>query len=231
MSPDDLVASAGAQPLLLVAALGALTLVPFAVMLVTSFVKIAVVLSMVRTAIGVPQIPPTLVVTGLSLLLTVQVMTPVARRVAASLETALTVPGDPTPEVGSEAWIARLATAAPSAAEPVRTFLRRHAHPRERAAFAGLGARLDDGDAPPSKDSFSVLVPAFVLSELKEAFQIGFIVFLPFVVVDLAIANVLMALGMQMLSPTTISLPFKLLLFVLIDGWFQIVKGLMEGYA
>ena len=119
------------------------------------------------------------------------------------------------------------------ARDPMRKFLIRHSHLKDRAMFFSMAKRLrtpEDRQGVGPED-FSVIVPSFVISELKEAFQIGFIIFVPFLVIDMVVANILMALGMQMLSPTTISLPFKLLLFVIIDGWYLITKGLVIGYV
>jgi len=123
--------------------------------------------------------------------------------------------------------------AADKAKEPVRRFLERHSHEKDRAMLLDLAKRMR-----PPKDAaeitnrdFLVLVPAFVLSELKEAFQIGFILFVPFLVLDMVVSNILLALGMHMLSPTTVALPFKLLLFVLVDGWYLITRGLVLGYG
>jgi type III secretion protein R len=123
--------------------------------------------------------------------------------------------------------------AAGRAREPVRGFLARHAHARDRAMFTDLAKRMRP---PAERDQVAdtdlmVLTPAFVTSELKEAFSIGFLLFIPFLVIDIVIANVLLSLGMHMLSPTTISLPFKLLLFVLVDGWALLARGLVLGYA
>jgi type III secretion protein R len=115
---------------------------------------------------------------------------------------------------------------------PMRDFLIKNAHLKDRDMFYKLAWRMrkpvDRADL--SDQDFSIIVPAFVISELKEAFQIGFILFVPFLVIDMVVSNILMALGMQMLSPTTISLPFKILLFVLVDGWYLITKGLLLGY-
>jgi len=116
---------------------------------------------------------------------------------------------------------------------PMKKFLTRHSHLKDRAMFFSMAKRLrqpEDRQGVGPED-FSVIIPSFVISELKEAFQIGFIIFVPFLVIDMVVANILMALGMQMLSPTTISLPFKLLLFVIIDGWYLITKGLVIGYV
>ena len=115
---------------------------------------------------------------------------------------------------------------------PMRGFLMKHAHLKDRDMFYKLAwrMRLPKDRATLTDKDWSIIIPAFVISELKEAFQIGFILFVPFLVVDMVVANILMALGMQMLSPTTISLPFKVLLFVLVDGWYLITKGLVVGY-
>jgi len=118
--------------------------------------------------------------------------------------------------------------------EPVRKFLLKHVHEKERSLFYNLSLKLrttQEDRADVKDDDFLNLIPAFVVSELTEAFQIGFIIFLPFVVIDLVIANILLSLGMFQISPITISLPFKLLLFVLVDGWHIIAKGLILGYV
>jgi type III secretion protein R len=114
-------------------------------------------------------------------------------------------------------------------AEPLQDFLRTHSHPRERQFFARSRQSAEQADAQRKEDLFS-LIPAFLISELQEAFTIGFLLFLPFLVIDLVVANILIGLGMSMMSPVTISLPIKLLLFVLCDGWFLLSKGLVLGY-
>ena len=116
-----------------------------------------------------------------------------------------------------------------SAAEPLRAFLVEHGSPELRAEFAALSRELRGG-AEVSESDLSVVAPAFVLSELKQAFQIGFLIFLPFLVVDMVVANVLLALGMQSLSPSQVSLPFKVLLFVAVDGWSLLARSLVQGY-
>lgn len=117
--------------------------------------------------------------------------------------------------------------------EPLRAFLRRNAGARETALFLDLArrSRPPDQRADVGRDDLLVLLPAFLITELAEAFQIGFLVFIPFLVIDMVVANVLLALGMHMLSPTTVSLPFKLLLFVLVDGWYLLARALVLGYA
>lgn len=220
------------KPLLMLVVLASLAMVPFIVMMVTSFVKIAVVLALVRNAMGTQQVPPNVIVTGLALILSIYIMVPVGYEVYRSAGQVINQ-GTNQPMV-SQATIKILAEGLDKAKEPVRAFLMKHVHPKERALFYNLALKLrrnEEDRAEIGDDDFINLIPAFVISELSEAFQIGFIIFLPFVVVDLVIANILLSLGMFQISPITISLPFKLLLFVLVDGWHIIAKGLILGYV
>lgn len=218
MSPGGTIAGRPADLLLLVAGV---TLAPIALVTLTSFLKISVVLSVLRHAIGAPQIPPNTVVTGLALLLTLAVMAPVADGVLAAAE-------GPWPERGVAASLER----ARQAARPLRDFLARHARPQDRETFVEVARRLaSPGRAAPRPEDFAVLAPAFVVSELRRAFTIGFVIFVPFLVVDLLVANVLLALGLTQLSPTSVSLPFKLLLFVGVDGWRLLARGLALSYG
>ncbi|ATB46804.1 flagellar biosynthesis protein FliP [Corallococcus macrosporus DSM 14697] len=233
--PDSVVNEAvnsdsfASRPLILILALAAMGLVPFALMMVTSFVKISVVLSIVRSALGTQQIPPTQVITGLAVILTVYIMAPVGTQMyrAAGLDIWAKGPG-----VFSSETVGSMLGAANKSKEPLREWLMKKVTTKDRALFFNLAKKLrqgEDRDAVES-DDFMVIIPAFVVSELKEAFQIGFLLFVPFIVIDMVVANILLALGMHMLSPTTISMPFKLLLFVLVDGWYLIAKGLVVGY-
>jgi flagellar biosynthesis protein FliP len=200
--------------------LGALALAPVVLTTLTSFLKVVVVLSVIRSALGAPQVPPNAAITGLALLVTLLVMQPVA---AESWERWREGP----PPHGVEQTLA----AAGRALEPLRAFLLRQAHPADRRAFAEVAARARPGDPAASDDrSLRVLAPAFVTSELRRAFTIGFLVFLPFLVVDLTVANVLLALGLTQLSPTAVALPFKLLLLVAVDGLGLLARGLAAGY-
>ncbi|NNE08558.1 MAG: flagellar type III secretion system pore protein FliP [Gemmatimonadetes bacterium] len=208
--------------------MGALSLAPFVLIMITSFVKISVVLSIVRNAMGTQQIPPNQVVVGLAFVLTIFIMIPVAKEVYQ--ESGISTQSQS--KIFSESSIKELFDSAKNGKEPVRRFLIRHAHNKDRALFVDLAFRLSGNEQEViDASSFQVLIPAFVISELKEAFQIGFIVFIPFLIIDMVVANVLLALGMMMLSPTTISLPFKILLFVLVDGWYLVVQGLVLGYV
>jgi type III secretory pathway component EscR len=301
------------DPALVLLTVVSLALAPFVAVMVTSFTKIVVVLSLLRNALGLQQVPPNVVINGLAIVLSIYVMYPVILDTQAAIEarkngqpppvpamvlrqqaaaraaappppaappayvspaaadaeaaeaeaaaragvrgpmfanvrdgrdepppsaaqnaaqdaaaaTAASLP--PLPEKG----VARMLAMAQAGKEPLRAFLIQHSHDAERAFFLKSAQRL----LPPgqrdqlSVNDFLVVVPAFTVSELTAAFQIGFLIFLPFLVIDLVVANILLALGMMMLSPTTVSLPFKLLLFVLIDGWAKLVHGLVLTYG
>ncbi|MEK7704565.1 MAG: type III secretion system export apparatus subunit SctR [Myxococcota bacterium] len=219
------------RPLVLLVAIAGLSIVPFVLIMVTSFVKIAVVLSIVRQAIGTQQIPPTQVITGLAIILTVYIMTPVGLDIY-NVSKEVILQQAPVRASMTDFTAEQLAAVWKQAQNPMRAFLIKHAHLKDRDMFFKLAwkMRAPRDRAELTDEDFSIIVPAFVISELKEAFQIGFILFVPFLVIDMVVANILMALGMQMLSPTTISLPFKILLFVLVDGWYLITKGLLIGY-
>ncbi|PID63637.1 MAG: EscR/YscR/HrcR family type III secretion system export apparatus protein [Gammaproteobacteria bacterium] len=199
-----------------------LALAPFAAVMVTSFTKIVVVLSLLRNALGLQQVPPNLVINALAMVLTIYVMYPVGREVMTVLDENPVV-------IESSADLLRVAD---TAKEPVREFLLEHTDALEQRFFHNTIERIQNKDdaEPVAPTDFIVLVPAFTISELTEAFQIGFLIFLPFIVIDLVIANILMAMGMLMLSPTIISLPFKLLLFVVVEGWAKLAHGLVLTY-
>ena len=304
------------SPALVLVVVVSLALAPFVAVMVTSFTKIVVVLSLLRNALGLQQVPPNVVINGLAIVLSIYVMYPVLLDTMAAIEArkngqppptpsllakpqpraiATTTDPPPPPPATSpaaadgeaaaaaaaaaraaargasfanvrdgrdeapatptaaenaaaeqaaaeqaqalpplpEKGVARLLGLANAAKEPLRAFLLQHSSNAERAFFLRSAQRL----LPPSQrdeitaDHFLVVVPAFTVSELTAAFQIGFLIFLPFLVIDMVVANILLALGMMMLSPTTISLPFKLLLFVLIDGWAKLVHGLVLTYG
>jgi len=215
-------------------AMAALSLIPFALLMVTCFVRISVVLSILRSAIGAPQVPPSQVLTGLALVLTLAVMAPTGERMLAAFAPVLPTLGAAAKvDLANDKTVAALGAAADHAKEPLRAFLVKHTGPRDRASFHALALKLRTPEerASVTDHDLAVIVPAFVTSELRRAFEIGFLIFLPFLVIDMVIANLLLALGMHMLSPTTVSLPFKLLLFVVADGWTLVVRGLLESYA
>ena len=218
------------KPLTLLVMLAALSLAPFVVTMLTSFVKISVVLSILRNAMGTQQIPPTQVINGMSIILSIYIMYPVALEIRDA--TRVYFDERTGSALMSDATSGLVKDAAASAKEPIRKFLLKHAHLKDRLLFYGLAKRMRTPEQQQNltDKSLIVVVPAFVISELKEAFQIGFILFVPFIVIDMVVSNILLAMGMQMLSPVTISLPFKLLLFILVDGWYLLARGLVMGY-
>jgi type III secretion protein R len=199
-----------------------LALAPFVAVMVTSFTKIIVVLSLLRSALGLQQAPPNVVLNGIAIVLSIYVMFPVGVQMGERI--------GPVERIGGSTQ-ALLATV-DRAKEPLREFLIRHAPVRERAFFLRTAQKSLPAEraAQLTERDFVVILPAFMVAELAAAFQIGFLIFLPFLVIDLVISNILMAMGMQMLTPTTVSLPFKLLLFVLVDGWVKLAHGLVLSY-
>jgi flagellar biosynthetic protein FliP len=205
------------QVVRLVLLLTVLSLAPSILVMVTSFVRIVIVLSFLRTAIGLQQSPPNPVLVSLALFLTLFVMGP-------TFETAWREGIGPLVEEELEESVAL-----ERAAQPFHEFMRRQVREKDVALFLEI-ARLP----PPARAEdlpFRVLVPAFMISELRRAFEIGFIVFVPFLVIDLVVACLLMAMGMMMLPPVMISLPFKIIFFVLVDGWALLVGSLVESFA
>ena len=214
------------RPIALVVALALVSLVPFVFMGVTAFVKISTVLQIVRSAIGAQSVPSNTVIMALATALTLIAMAPVGQRI---LDRAMPLVNNRSAKDDTTALVEKGIDAVK---EPMRDFLKNNASEKERTRFlvVAKNARTEVERAKVGADDLSVLVPAFVVTELTEAFAIGFLVFLPFLVIDLVVANVLLALGMQMLNPTQVSLPFKLLLFVAIDGWGLLAQALVSGY-
>ena len=214
---------AGINPLYLIAGLALLGLAPFLLMMVTSYVKIVVVTSLVRNALGVQQVPPAMVMNGLAIILTVFIMAPVAMDTKALLEEQR-FSANPKPSEMLETLQA--------VSPPLRQFLEKNTSPAILQEFMGTAQRIwpEHQRQSITRDNMFILVPAFTITELTKAFQIGFLLYLPFVAIDLIISNVLLAMGMMMVSPMTISLPFKLLLFVTLDGWLKISQGLLLSY-
>ena len=200
----------------------AIGLVPFVAMMITSYTKIVVVLGLLRNALGVQQVPPNMVLNGIAIIISVYIMAP----------------------LGMDAWdtVRAQGLATTSGAQfgqvleatqaPVRKFLDKHAQLRERNFFLKSAAAVWPAERAKALkgDDLIVLAPAFTLSELTAAFRIGFLIYLAFVVVDLIIANVLLALGLSQVTPTNVAIPFKLLLFVTLDGWSRLVHGLVLTY-
>lgn len=202
------------MPIDVLAGLTLIAVIPFLVIMTTSFVRIVVVLSLVRSAIGAASLPPNAVLSGLAFLLTLVVMAPTVERVRASAIEPYAHRRLPQAQMLTRAFV------------PLRDFMRRQTHVRDLALFARI-ARVPPAAA--ANVPF-VLVPAFVVGELRSAFAIGFALYLPFVAIDLAVASILMGLGMFMLSPPIISLPCKLLLFVMIDGWSLVCGGVLQTF-
>jgi flagellar biosynthetic protein FliP len=197
--------------------MGLLTILPGILLMMTSFTRIIIVLSIVRQALGLQQTPPNQVLVGLALFLSFFVMSPVISQINTTAIQPYAAGTMPATDMIK------------TAAVPLHSFMAKQTRKADITLFAGLaksGPYAKADDIP-----FSVLLPAFVTSELKTAFQIGFLVFLPFIVIDLVVATVLMSLGMMMMSPTIISLPFKLLLFVLVDGWALTMGSLANSFV
>jgi type III secretion protein R len=207
----------------ILAVISALGLVIFVVVTMTSFVKISVVLFLMRNALGVQQTPPNLVLYAIALVLTAYVSAPVVQTVYERVS-------DPASEFRSFTdW----KDAAERAREPIREYLSRFTTAAERDFFLTATDRLwsERTKASVSRDDLIILVPSFLNSELKRAFEIGFLLYLPFIAIDLVVSAVLMSLGMSMVPPAAISIPFKLFVFVLVEGWSKVLHGLVLSYV
>ena len=213
------------DPFALIALLVGLSLVAFVAMIATSYLKIVVVISLVRNALGIQSIPPNMVVNALALILTFYIMAPVVGE-SWDLFNKYREENKPDKEYRTDMAL--------KAAEPLRQWLVRQTSDRERAFFVSTAERLwakpGEEKAKVDPEGFHILIPSFCVSELTKAFQIGFLVYLPFIAIDIIVSNILLAMGMMMVSPVTISLPFKLLLFVMVNGWTLLIQGLIRGY-
>ena len=214
------------QPIALVVLLALAALAPFLFMSLTAFVKISTVLQITRGALGAQNIPSNTVILALAAALSVVAMAPVGSNIMDRAGPLFEADG---PQATSD-FVADLLQAT---REPMRGFLKRNASERERARFFELarGSYPSTERERVGRDDLTVVIPAFVVTELIEAFALGFAIYLPFLVIDLVVANVLLSLGMQMMSPTQIALPFKLLLFVAVDGWGLLSQALISGYS
>lgn len=211
------------DPIALALVLALMALLPTVVVVSTAFLKIAIVMSLLRNALGVQQIPPNIAIYGLALILSAYVMAPVGFQIEREVSA--------TPAAGKD--LGALVSAVRKGAEPLRGFMTRNAAVGQRDFFVQTARKLwgPELSAGLSGTDFLVLVPAFMVSELTRAFQVGFLLYLPFVVIDLIVSNILLAMGMMMVSPVTISLPLKLFLFVMLDGWTRLIQGLVLSYA
>lgn len=210
-------AGATARLVQLTALIGLLSLAPSLLVMATAFTRIVIVLALLRQAIGAQGVPPNPVLIGLALFLTLFVMQPV-------LEASWTAGILPMSE-GRMGEMEGLA----AAAEPFRTFMAANVRESDLALFLDLARQPPVAAA--EQASFRALLPAFLVTELKRAFEIGFLLFLPFLVIDMVVASILMSLGMMMLPPSVVALPFKLIFFVLVDGWALLSASLVQGFA
>jgi len=208
-----------------------MSLLPFLVMMLSSFVKIVVVLSLLRNALGVQQAPPNQVINGVAILLSVYIMFPTGLKMYDAASTVLNRQEVPTEFLSKESAQYTLEVAK-AAREPLRDFLRNNSLVKhQRIFFKSIFRLLPENYRNEMKpDDFIILVPAFMTTQLKSAFEIGVLIYIPFFVIDLVVSNILLAMGMMMLSPVTISMPLKLFLLVMLDGWTLLVEGLVNTF-
>ena len=199
----------------LIVLMGSLSLVPFIIVSMTSFLRYIIVLSILKTALGTQQVPPAMVLVGMALILTMYTMAPVFAEMYEKIS--------PGMDRGDS-----VVTLLMDGSEPLKNFMMRQTRQSDLAFFIELGRN----EMPESPEEIAIweAAPAYMLSELRTSFEIGFIIFIPFIVLDMVVANILLALGMFMLSPTIISLPFKILVFVAVDGWSLIISGLVRSF-
>ncbi len=208
----------------------ALTLLPILVAIGTSFAKISIVLSLIRNALGVQQIPPNMTLYGIALILTLYIMKPVVSDMY-ELYNQYSL-SEQTQTDPSSDKVKKLSRAAEVIAKPLIVFLQKNTRDTELNFFLSSAKNIwpEKYHKDISKNDLLILLPAFSVSEITRAFEIGFLIYLPFIVIDLVVSNILLTLGMMMVSPMTISLPFKLLLFVMVDGWSRLMHGLVLTY-
>lgn len=214
------------DPVSIFLVLSAMAVLPFAAMVVSSYTKIVVVLGLLRQAIGVQQTPSNMVLSGIALILSVYIMAPIIMQAEGALALGNGAPSSQTSNAQ------QILNAADAAREPLRQFLDKHSESRHKQFFLRSAAQIwppEQAQALKQTDLL-VLAPAFLVSELSAAFRIGFLLYLAFVVVDMVIANVLLAMGLSQVSPTNVGIPFKVLLFVVLDGWSKLIYGLVMTY-
>lgn len=200
-----------------------LSLVTFVIVTMTSFIKIAVVMFLLRNALGIQQTPPNIILYGVALVLTIFISAPVARQIYKEIQ-------EPALKLETmQDWIA----VSERAREPIRQYLSKFTRPSEREFFLSATKRVwpEEMRQDVTSNDLTILVPSFVISELRRAFEIGFLIYLPFIAIDLIVSAILMALGMAMVPPITISVPFKLFLFVSIEGWTKLFHSLVLSYG
>ncbi len=212
-------------------ALTLFALLPFIIMILTSFMKMVIVLSLLRNALGVQQAPPNQVINGIAFMLSLFIMYPTIIQMYDISQGAIKKYETPESLIspGSSAYVIAIAN---EAKEPMREFLKRNSSIKHQTLFYRMAYRyLPEQHRETLKpDEFMVLVPSFITSQLKDAFEIGVLIYIPFFVIDLVTSNILLAMGMMMLSPVTISMPLKLFLLVMLDGWTLLVEGLVNTF-
>lgn len=214
------------SPALVLGLVIALALVPYLAVMVTAFAKLVIVFSLLRNALGLQQTPPNLVINGLALILSVYVFYPVGLQMSDLAEKSMA--GKP-----KMTELSQFVKVANDTKGPLVDFMVKHSTQAERDFFKRTAKKM----LPPDKQNLigdndlMVVIPAFTVAELSAAFKIGFMIFLPFLVIDLVVSNLLLGMGMMMLSPTTVSLPIKLMLFVALEGWSKLIRGLIETYV
>ncbi|MBQ9727416.1 MAG: EscR/YscR/HrcR family type III secretion system export apparatus protein [Kiritimatiellae bacterium] len=234
------------DPFALIVLFVGLSLMPFVAMVATSYLNVVIVMSLIRNALGIQSIPPNMVINALAMILTFYVMAPVFSESWDIARSEMASRAPPAAAAGAVAGAPGPASPAgpgpyapdpevlSAAGEPFRAWLSDHTPDKQRAFFVRTAEQLWGKDGEPAeidRESFYILIPSFCVGELTKAFQIGFLVYLPFIAIDIIVSNILLAMGMMMVSPVTISLPFKLLLFVMVDGWTLLVQGLIRGYV
>ncbi|TFY94984.1 EscR/YscR/HrcR family type III secretion system export apparatus protein [Pseudomonas nabeulensis] len=212
----------GIDPFLLALFLGAVSLMPMLLIVCTAFLKIVIVLMITRNALGVQQVPPSMAINGIALAATLFIMAPVGYEIAQAVKV--------TPVDMSS--VQAFQDTSTHAIQPLRTFMKRNTDPDILTHLVENSVRMWPAELAESthRDDLVLLIPAYVLSQLQSGFEIGFLIYIPFIVIDLIVSNLLLALGMQMVSPMTISLPLKLLLFVLVSGWSRLLDSLFLSY-
>jgi type III secretion protein R len=200
----------------------AISLLPFVAMVVSSYAKVVVVLGLLRNALGVQQVPPNMVINGLAILVSVYVMAPIGLTAAKSLEA----------QSGTMQPVTPIVQIFDATREPFRQFLNKHSNEREKKFFLRSASKVWPKEEAQQlrEDDLIVLAPAFALTEMTDAFKIGFILYITFIIIDFVIANILLAMGLNQINPTNVAIPFKLLLFVVMDGWSILIHGLIMTY-
>lgn len=210
-------------------ALSLLSLTPFIIMILSSFLKIVVVLSLLRTALGVAQSPPNQILNGVAFMLSLYVMYPTAMAMYKASESQIAAARASDQGLFSTDSPQYIISVAEAAREPLRDFLQRNSSVKHQGLFYRMAYRIlpEDQHDKLKPNDFMIVVPAFITSQLKDAFEIGVLIYIPFFVIDLVTSNILLAMGMMMLSPVTISMPLKLFLLVMLDGWTLLIEGLV----